>query len=344
MVNILTAIGNPEINEKLKNNYNIIGRDIQYKEGILEILENNKEINYIIINEKLSGNIKLENLLREIKKINNKIKIIVLINENSNLQKFKSIIILKFDENIFEKIKNIIEENENNKLILKIENTEKNNLNYNNKKIEENKSDLNKNNIFAIKGAPGVGKTINSILISYFLSKRKFKVLLIDLNDINGNLHTIFQKPKNINEIQKISNELHFLVTNKNKLNVFLEKNYDFYIIDNLETNNYICNNIFIVEPNLVGISKIKNILNKEIKNEIIILNKKDKYSIEKNILKNIFENKNILEINYSSKFNLIVNNFNIFIYEKYFKKQYKKIVDKIIKENIKKGIKQKWN
>ena len=207
-------------------------------------------------------------------------------------------------------------------------------IDLNNKKIEENKSDLNKNNIFAIKGAPGVGKTINSILISYFLSKRKFKVLVIDLNDINGNLHTVFQKPKKINEIQKINNELHFLVTNKNKLNEFLEKNYDYFIIDNLEINNFKFNNIFVVEPNLIGISKIKNLLNKEIKDEIIILNKKDKYSIEKNILKNIFENKSFLEINYSSKFNLIINNFKIFIHEKYFKKQYKKIIDKIIKNN----------
>ena len=35
-------------------NLNIINKNILYKEGILEILENNFEINFIIINEKIN--------------------------------------------------------------------------------------------------------------------------------------------------------------------------------------------------------------------------------------------------------------------------------------------------
>ena len=46
MKKILTAINNSALNEKLKkeNIAEIIGRDIQYKEGIIEILEKNKNI------------------------------------------------------------------------------------------------------------------------------------------------------------------------------------------------------------------------------------------------------------------------------------------------------------
>ena len=50
---VITAIGNPEINEKLKNeNIDIVCGDILYKEGILEFLEINNKIDYIIIKEK----------------------------------------------------------------------------------------------------------------------------------------------------------------------------------------------------------------------------------------------------------------------------------------------------
>ena len=43
MKKIITAVNNPNLNEKLKNeNYiEVIGKDIQYKEGILEFLEKN---------------------------------------------------------------------------------------------------------------------------------------------------------------------------------------------------------------------------------------------------------------------------------------------------------------
>ena len=47
---IITAIGNPKINEELKKeiNFEIIGKDIQYREAIIEILEKNNKINFII--------------------------------------------------------------------------------------------------------------------------------------------------------------------------------------------------------------------------------------------------------------------------------------------------------
>ena len=43
-MNILTALANNKINEKLKavEDINILNKDIQYKEGILEYLEKNK--------------------------------------------------------------------------------------------------------------------------------------------------------------------------------------------------------------------------------------------------------------------------------------------------------------
>ena len=51
---IITAIGDPHINEELKKDelYHVIGVDIQYQDGIFEIMEKNNNIDYIILNIK----------------------------------------------------------------------------------------------------------------------------------------------------------------------------------------------------------------------------------------------------------------------------------------------------
>ena len=76
-MNILTALANNKINEKLKavEDINILNKDIQYKEGILEYLEKNKNIDIIIFLEELPGQIKTKKLIEIINSINNKIYI-----------------------------------------------------------------------------------------------------------------------------------------------------------------------------------------------------------------------------------------------------------------------------
>ena len=77
--NIITAIGNKSLNEKLvKEKYNVLCTDIQYKEGILEFLEANSRVDYIVLNEDSDGNISLEELISEIKKINKNTRIILI--------------------------------------------------------------------------------------------------------------------------------------------------------------------------------------------------------------------------------------------------------------------------
>ena len=52
---IITAVGNQKINKELKNNYNVPCNDIFYKEGVLEYLEKNNQIDYIILEENIPG-------------------------------------------------------------------------------------------------------------------------------------------------------------------------------------------------------------------------------------------------------------------------------------------------
>ena len=69
-MNLITAIGNPNLNEKLKNKktINVIGKDIQYQEGILEVLEERDDIEVLIISDILPGEYGFYKLINKIKK------------------------------------------------------------------------------------------------------------------------------------------------------------------------------------------------------------------------------------------------------------------------------------
>lgn len=109
-MNIITALINPKINKKLKEktNFNIIGNDIQYQEGILEMLEKNQEINLIIISELLPGNDNFFELINKIKNKNNKIEIITILKEKN--EQLKNQLISKGVFDIFYDNKITIEE------------------------------------------------------------------------------------------------------------------------------------------------------------------------------------------------------------------------------------------
>ena len=79
---IITAIGDEELNALLRKEENIevIGKDIQYQEGILETLEKINDVDMIAVSNLLP---------EELKEINESIEIVVfLAKENSNLENY----------------------------------------------------------------------------------------------------------------------------------------------------------------------------------------------------------------------------------------------------------------
>ena len=70
---IITAIGNPILNNELKKleEFAVIGNDIQYQDGILELLEIDNKINFIIISELIPGEYKIEELIGKKRKRRN---------------------------------------------------------------------------------------------------------------------------------------------------------------------------------------------------------------------------------------------------------------------------------
>ena len=326
-MNIITAINDEEILKKLKKqkNINIICNNIQYKEGILEILEKNKNIKYIIIDENLFGYIKIEELINKIKKINNKINIIIILNKKDLI---KEKYLLK------NKIKFIYIEELSLQKILEII--------------------FNENKIIAIVGNEGTGKTITLMNLSQILIKYKNKNVLIIEDNIKNNsilkIYNINNKKIN-NKITKLKNNLYLLnikkilINNKkdkikiiNEINK-IKNNYDYIFVDMQNINSYkiyekiITENILIINSNMLEINKIKYfIINNKLELKLI-LNNYNLNSISEKILKNIFKNKikTIQKIENNQNYNLIINNnFDIKYLDKKTENKFMNIIKNI--------------
>ena len=149
MKKIITAIGNKKLNQKLKeeNNFEIIIEDIPYREGIVEVLEQDKDIDFLILSELLPGEIGLKELIEKIKNINANIQIILFLEQkNQELENYlyaKGIYFIFYHNQIkFSEIINLIknekpntnqqlqkELNELKELLLEKENTKNRRIN-----------------------------------------------------------------------------------------------------------------------------------------------------------------------------------------------------------------------
>ena len=267
MVKIITAMENEYINNKLKKikDIKIITKDIQYKEGILEILEYITDIDYILLNNNLEGEISNNELVEKIKEINENIKIILIINKKEEKNKYidnkkyyKVFYENEIKENIFNNNFNLIKSIEENskKINVPIEKTErrldieeyKNNKKYKNdeikKEIKELKKIMQKNKIKNNK--------LKKEKIKAKIYKIKTKIKLIIKNVILKLKKTIinnFCNKKLKLKINDINNEKNINKKNNKKIN------YNKNII--LQNHLKKCYVIYTTGPNGIGKSSI---------------------------------------------------------------------------------------
>ena len=335
MKKIITALGDEKIYNILKqeNNIETIVNDIQYKEGIIEILEKYFDIDFIIINNLLQGEISLVDLIKKIIKVNNNIKIILILEKKSeeinNNEIYK---ILDNNENLVSQIIKIINGNEHNNETK----NENNNISKKDRKIKNklyyklNKINFLKNNklnkirlfninkktnnnipkIITITGPNGVGKSIISVNLAKINVYSKNKILIIDFNINNYSIGTILgakkyplENSKNILEnIIKVNKKINlilgeFLLNSENKIAKekieILKNNYDLIIID-LSPDN--------CAKNLIDLFDLSNFN--------LFLSDTNFLEISKSInVLNIFINK--YKIN-KNKFNILFNKYNL--------------------------------
>ena len=315
---IITALKNPIINKKLKEikEFEIICNDIQYQDGIIEIMEKNEKIDLAIISEILPGELKINELINKIRKINEKIEIIIILKEKNEKTKNHLISIGIFNifynneitiEELIKIIKeknNIKKENEINEEIKKLKKIIlENNKKLNDEKREENKikkiicekfSKINNNKLInIIKKSKKQIKNKNenkviSIAGASGVGKSVFasiltkiinnkKIILIDFDIFNESLNTNFGTKKYPKKAKK--NEKNIF-----KLIIKLNKNVDLLFVTDLLFNNELK-----TEKN-----KIKNILEELSKKyDLIIIDTTSECFFD--YTKEIFENSNLI-------------------------------------------------
>ena len=297
MKKVILAINNKKIIQKIKQNKEIeIINNVQYREGILEILDKEKNISNIYIEEKIPGIISIEKLIEKIKIINKKINIIIFL-EKEELEKINKLKKLEI-KNIYIKNKLIINEKKkinNNKLLKNKKTNNKLNNKIKGKKIINKKTkekNIKNNKIIFIYGNKKTGKTTIANLILIYLLKLNKKILLININKkIENNYLKIFSN-YNIKEEKKIKNKNN----NKNKIYKFeikinsnmtflpiinqkiiyseiksfllkCSKKYDYILVDSGNTGNYKIKQIImqtsnvkikVIDPNTLGIKDIE--------------------------------------------------------------------------------------
>lgn len=336
MKKIITALAEPQLNNELKKekDFIVIGKDIQYQEGVIEILETEKEVDFLIISEALPGNEKIENLIEKIKQINNEVNIVIILeNKKEELEKnlySKNVYLILYNKIEIKEIIKLIKnkkEDENEKIKKEINDLKKiiieqNSKNKQNKKqkIKEVKELNSQKEIICILGSGGVGKSIFTVNLAKSLIYSKKKILIIDFDILNNSLHTILGVKKYSEKISQKIKENN-LIKDKiclKELKIKINKRIDLisginllfdskYKIDNIQFNNLFNDVKKIYDVIIIDTSSecffnyTKDIIKKSNINIFIV---------EPNLLE-IQKSKNILKI-YKEEWNIDNNKINI--------------------------------
>ena len=322
MNEIITAIAEENILKKIMKNKTINNKNILYKEAILEILKKNKNIDIIIISEKIPGDIDFIKLIKQIQKMIPKIEIMVIL---SNKKREEELIKLKIENiyynNIISIYKLIKEIKEINKFILPTEKNKKTKIiDIIKNKVKKNKKLQIENNVICIYGKDKIDRKIIELIIIKKLIKTNKKIIILNLKINNKKAKRKFKK---IIKRKTINNKYYLKVNYKIK-----EKSINKKIKQIININK-----ILNKKNNLIKIKILKEIIKKyKLNNYYIIINvnyNNKKIIINKINTKNkyinliILENniKNFLELNknINKNLNLIIINYNQNNLSKYF-------------------------
>ena len=334
MKKIITALASPEVNIELKKykNIEIIGNDIQYQEGVIETLEKNSQIDYIILSAILEGKYEIYTFVKKIKMINPKIKIILIL-EKENSENTEKLILSGVSHIFYNnaEIKDILKiinnnkENENEELKEELQEIKKLLLENNNKKdnkitLKNNKNLLkNKQKIF-IKFNKYIKILKNKLFINKEKNKRNSEIIsVLGTAGVGKSVFTVNLANSYIFSKNKIL-IIDFDILNNSLHTILGIKKYSKKIREKLKNNNLINNKINIEELIIKVTNKIDLISGIN-----LIFDSKYKISSEKisDILKELKNKYDVIIIDTSSECffdytkNIIENsNINIFIAE----------------------------
>ena len=224
MKKIITAMGSEVLNNELKKyaKYDVLLEDLFCQELVMDNL-NKFEIDVLIISGLLQGQWNLEEFIEKIRNKNAFVRIIIVTDEIDNTTKkileAQNVFDIFIDSTV--EIENIIDAIDREEAVKKkYEMISENNIEYkideslNRESISKEKNNneniyiektIQKQEIIAISGISGAGKsTIAANLCRILSQKSDAKILLMDLDTLNGNIDEILKidkVPQNIEVI-----------------------------------------------------------------------------------------------------------------------------------------------
>lgn len=230
---IISATGGNFIKERLEEHkYDVVG-DVKNQEELLEILKRNG-YSILILSDCLVGYYSKYALVKKIREINKKIKIIIILEEED--EKFEKYLLendiedfLSNGEFYFEDIISKIDMYKEQR----IKDEQKIMLEKEVKKMSSERGliTLNSQNVFAVSGNSGCGKSMFTYLYSTYLAKKGLRVLVIDFDTEKGDINLFFNLPATPKDVdydlpKDKSSSLNFLVDMIDK-GTFSEYNFD---------------------------------------------------------------------------------------------------------------------
>ncbi len=212
MKSIITAMGNPTLNQELKRyaEFDVVGDDLFYQEAVIDLLQST-QVDVVTLSSILQGQWELFEFIDRIQKMNAMVRLIIIMDELDSDVKCglleRGIQDIFLDDKV--EIKDIIEAIEREEPLMR-------RLDKSKITVRENSEDVydaqvlpqtpskmvQKQEIIAIFGTNGSGKTTMTYQLSKTLaSKTDSKILVIDFDTLQGNLEELFgvsKVPENI--------------------------------------------------------------------------------------------------------------------------------------------------
>lgn len=285
---IITALLNNQVNIELtkEENIQVIEKDLLYQDAVIETIESNENIDYLLLNENLPGE-NLNEFINKIEKLQ-PIKIILFVDKIKKEQNQFQTQIYKIYENgevTLEEIKKIIKEENytyeleqeirNLKRIIEEKNKEKEKSILNKLiKIEKEKEYQKQGKVISIAGFGSFFKT--RFIIDLINGIKNKQVILINMDILDyekeDNLKTALKDNIKIERASKILFHNNKTITKDElakKINQY-KKQYDYIIVNNsaecfFELNKSILNEadkiLFVIEKNIKDIKISNNLL-----------------------------------------------------------------------------------
>lgn len=285
---IITALLNNQVNSELtkEENIQVIEKDLLYQDAVIETIESNENIDYLLLNENLPGE-NLNEFINKIEKLQ-PIKIILFVDKIKKEQNQFQTQIYKIYENgevTLEEIKKIIKEENytyeleqeirNLKRIIEEKNKEKEKSILNKLiKIEKEKEYQKQGKVISIAGFGSFFKTRFIIDLINGIKNKQAILINMDILDYEkeDNLKTALKDNIKIERASKILFHNNKMITKDElakKINQY-KKQYDYIIVNNsaecfFELNKSILNEadkiLFVIEKNIKDIKISNNLL-----------------------------------------------------------------------------------